>query len=842
MNSQRKQISQFGTSCFVVLIFVSLFFATPMAEGQVYLYGRAEFQAGSNGTVIVADFNGDGRPDLAISDPQNDSIDILLGSSNGGFVLSGKFTTGSYPTALVAADFNGDKKLDLAVVDGDSGTISILLGNGDGTFQNHVDYPVGQSPVGIVAADFNSDGNVDLATISTNEGAVAIMLGDGKGSFEVQGLIPVASAPTLLAGGDVNGDGKVDLITCNNNYSNAVITALVSKGDGTFTQVQSQAPANAGALAVGDFNGDGNLDALIMANNGDSLSLSFGNGDGTFQSPVSIPNAPYSFNSQAVLVGDVNHDRKLDIVLPGLWVMLGNGDGTFQNPVVSPANASPTVVFDINGDGQPDVVCISASSYNGSPGMIVMLSGNGDGTFMDTRNVALASSSYSPGAGVAADFNGDGKLDLAVSESGYPNGQVSVELGKGNGRFGQPIVSPLSSTAGTSFMLAADFNGDHKLDLLVLDSGSGFQVLLGNGDGTFGTPVDTPLTYPIYWLAAGDFNRDGKADLAITVNNSSSSYLNIYLSNGDGTFTLGQQYSVYPNSYVTAADVNGDGKPDLVVDAVSTYGSAYNLLVFLGNGDGTFRGPVFGPSVYYSSQTVVADFNGDGKPDIAVLTSASSSSAIAFLAGNGDGTFVLHGYSDVGVSLSGPLSAGDFTGDGNLDLVASSGCCGSGGPGILPGYGDGTFGSPLEYDFSGNGSHGASAIAGDFNSDGVSDLAIPVLTTSNSPAVLLYVSSATPYLSPTGLKFGKVPVGKTSAPKKVTLTNSGNAELKISSVSVSGDFSEENNCKTHLDVGKSCTIHVSFKPTQKGLLKGTLSIADNAPASPQKVSLTGTGE
>jgi hypothetical protein len=826
----------------VILMFVSFFFVTSAAEGQVYLYGRADFQAGTNGMVIVADFNGDGRPDLAVSDPQNDSIDILLGSSNGGFVLSGEFTTGSYPTALVAADFNGDKKLDLAVVDGDSGTISILLGNGDGTFQSHVDYPVGQSPVGIVAADFNSDGNIDLATISTNESAVAIMLGDGKGGFEVQRLIPVASAPTLLAGGDVNGDGKVDLITSNDSYDSPSITVLVSKGDGTFTQVQSQAPTNATALAVGDFNGDGKLDALIMANDGDSLYLSFGNGDGTFQSPVSIPNAPYSFNSQAVLVGDVNHDRKLDIVLPGVWVMLGNGDGTFQNPVLSPANTSPTVVFDINGDGQPDLVCISASSYNGSPGMIVMLLGNGDGTFMETRNVALASSSYSPGAGVAADFNGDGKLDLAVAESAYPNAQVSVELGKGNGTFRQPIVSPLSSTAGTSFMLAADFNGDHKPDLLVLDSGSGFQVLLGNGDGTFGTPVDTPLTYPIYWLAAGDFNGDGKADLAITVNNSSSSYLNIYLSNGDGTFTLGQQYSVYPNSYVTAADVNGDGKPDLVVDAVSTYGGAYNLLVFLGNGDGTFRGPVFGPRMYYSSQTEVADFNGDGKPDIAVLTSASSSSAIAFLAGNGDGTFVLHGYSDVGVSLSGPLSAGDFTGDGNLDLVAGSGCCGSGGSVILPGYGDGTFGSPLEYDFSGNGSYGASAIAGDFNSDGVSDLGLSGENASNAPVVFLYLSTPAPNIFPTALNFGKEPVGKTSAPKKVTLTNSGNARMKISGIKVSGDFLEQNNCGKKLGVGRSCTIQVSFKPTAKGLRKGTVSIADNAPGSPQMVGLTGTGE
>jgi hypothetical protein len=801
MNSHQRMMRQRMIS-FLILATAAVAFLPTVAKGQVYVYGRADFQASPNPVdVIVADFNGDGRPDVAVSDSQHNWVSILLGSPNGGFVAAGTYATGSSPTALVAADFNGDKKLDLAVVNANAGTISILLGNGDGTFQGPVDYPVGQSPVGIVAADFNGDGKIDLATISTNDSAIAILLGGGDGSFEVQALIPVSSQPTLLQGGDVNGDGKTDLITANFNYSTGTIIVLVSKGDGTFTQVVSQGPSNAEALVVGDFNRGGKLDAVIEASYG--LYLSLGSGDGSFQTPVAIANAPNTYY-QALLAGDFNHDHKLDIVLGGVWVLVGNGDGTFQNPVLSSAVTTTMAVADINGDGEPDLVAITNS------GAVAVLLGNGDGSFMDLRSIALASTPYSSSAGVASDFNGDGKLDLAVAEGNYPNGQVSVELGKGDGTFGQPIVSALSTTATNPYlMLAADFNGDGKSDVVVLDdNSSGFQVLMGRADGSFGTPVDTPLTYSVVSFAAGDFNKDGKADLVVATANNGVSSMNVYLSNGDGTFSPGAQYIVYPNSYVTAADVNGDGNPDLIV-ATTNYGAS-NLLIFLGNGDGTFKNPIFGPSDSYSSQAVVADFNGDGKLDVAVATSGYQSTGIAFLAGNGDGTFGTAVHSDTGFQFSGLFFASDFNGDGKLDLAAAPAGYNSSGATVMTGNGDGTFGPPLEYDSSSNG-YRTGMVAGDFNSDGVSDLGI-VGQISNLPVVFLYLSTPTPNLLPRALNFGSEQVGKTSSPKKVRLANTGNARLKISSITVSGDFLQTNNCRKGLAVGKSCTVKVSFKP------------------------------
>jgi hypothetical protein len=825
MNSQ-KSIVLHRIVGSLILLAVAATFVPSRAGAQVYLYGRADFQAGPNPAyVVVADFNGDGRPDMAVANNQTNTVSILLGVSNGGFLLNGTYATGNYPVSLVAADFNGDKKLDLAVVNSGGGTISIFLGNGDGTLQGRTDYPVGEGPNGIVAADFNGDGRIDLATLSTDDNALTLLLGNGNGTFDVQALIPVPQGPEALVGGDLNSDGKADVVF----LANGTIVTLLGKGDGTFTEVDSQG-TYAQNLVLGDFNRDGNLD-LVMNYYG-SMYIALGNGDGSFQNPTSIPNAPYA--PGPVLAGDFNHDHKLDLAVAGIAVFLGNGDGTFTGPVYSSAGVYPQVAADINGDGELDLVSFTFS------GAVSVQLGNGAGGFTDSSSVAIGSGSYGGSAATADDFNGDGHLDLAVAEGGYPNGQVYVELGRGNGTFKQPIVSALSSSSTNPYLtLSGDFNGDGKKDLLVLDDqGLGFQVLLGKGDGSFSAPVDNQMTNPVFSIAVGDFNRDGKADVAITSGNNSNPSVSVYLGNGDGTFQLSMQNVVYQSPYVTVADVNGDGNPDLVVAGTSYYGST-SLLVFLGKGDGTFANPLFGPADSYSSQAAVADFNGDGKPDIAISTNSYGNVGIAFLPGNGDGTFGGQVYSSPGTQLSGVVFVADVNGDGRADLVGQ-------GPNseavVVPGNGDGTFGNSVAFLVPSN--FLTNPAVGDFNSDGVDDLAVPaqVYNGNYQDVVFLYLSTPAPSLRPTALKFGGVPVGHTSPPKKVQLSNIGNSKMKISTISVSGDFVETNNCGKGLAIGKSCTIRVSFKPTSKGIRTGEVSIADNAPGKTQKVSLKGTGK
>jgi hypothetical protein len=286
------------------------------------------------------------------------------------------------------------------------------------------------------------------------------------------------------------------------------------------------------------------------------------------------------------------------------------------------------------------------------------------------------------------------------------------------------------------------------------------------------------------------------------------------------------------------ADVNGDGDLDLVVTSQN-----YSLLTFLGNGDGTFREPLFGPSTFALSGAAIGDFNDDGKPDIALVTNNYPYDEIAFFAGNGDGTFQSPVYSNTGEQYLQSVVLGDFNGDGKLDVVATfQECCDGASVFVIPGNGDGTFGSALEYDAFSVVYAYSGFVVGDFNSDGVTDLGMGAELTSNNPLMLLYLSGPETVLVPNALSFGKEPVGKTGPPQKVSLTNSGNSQMKISSIKIAGDFVEKDNCGKSLAIGGTCTIEVSFKPKTKGKLVGTLSITDNAPASPQKVSLSGTGE
>jgi hypothetical protein len=825
-----------------LLILAGIFvFVGSTAVAQKYLFDHAELVTGNGPAgVVVTDFNNDHRLDLAVTNSYDATVSILLGERNGAFATGMTYATGATPVALVTADFRGNGKVDLAIVNenegsGTNGSVSILLGNGNGTFKIHVDYPVGNFPVGIVAADFNGDGKIDLAVVNDYDSTVSILLGNGDGTFQSQTIVQVGTGPTSLGSGDFNGDGKVDLVT--SNVGSATVSALLNEGNGSFTRVDSPSPLSGpdtSMLVTGDFNGDGKLDVVVSSRIYQQLFLLLGEGNGSLGTPSTIPTAPFD-PVTALVVGDFNHDGKLDLAsggydeVGGIVVSLGKGDGTFKLPVVSPCGPiGAMAVADVNGDGQLDLI---AANQSNSVGLFL---GEGDGTFSIPKPVALAKAVYGVDATVVADFNGDGKPDLAVAEVNFPHGRISVELGDGNGTFSKPVTSPLLSEAinNQDLMRAGDFNGDGKPDLLILDDyGTGFQILLGNGDGTFHTGVNTPLSYTVSSLAVGDLNGDGQTDVVVTTNGSSGNpSTNIYLSNGDGTFRSGVQYTGDFYAGVTVADVNQDGKLDLVIDS---FGEP--LLVLLGNGDGTFQEPITGPTALYSGGLVIGDFNGDGKPDVAVGTY----SGMAFLAGNGDGTFLNPVYSNSTYQFCCQMLSGDFNGDGKLDLVTVNA-----GAGVLVmvGNGDGTFQSMVPLDANGQ-VYGGDMVVADFNSDGVDDIALAnVDLYSGATTASLYLSAPTVVLFPSSVTFGPEHVGNMSTPIKVTLSNSGNAKLEMSAVTVSGDFFQQNNCGKSLAIGRSCTLQVSFKPTTKGVRKGAIKIKDNAVPSPQTVVLEGTGQ
>jgi hypothetical protein len=442
---------------------------------------------------------------------------------------------------------------------------------------------------------------------------------------------------------------------------------------------------------------------------------------------------------------------------------------------------------------------------------------------------------------VVADLNGDGKLDMVTVISN----QIGVRLGNGDGTF-QTEVHYATAVTQVGGPVLADFNGDGKLDVAVVCY-KVVSVLLGNGDGTFRPHVDFPIdvfptsgAFTANQVAAADFNGDGKLDLAVGYQVVESNAVSILIGNGDGTFQPPVDYPTgnEPDA-IGVADLNHDGKLDIVTANWGDFGGT-TVSVLLGNGDGTFQ-----PQVQYSTamgpvNLQVADFNGDGNVDLAVIcpcgngSTCSSLGVVSILLGRGDGTF--QSRVDYPVypldGFPGNVSVGDYNGDGKLDLLVT--IANTGQVSLLLGNGDGTFGAGKLY--GPTQANPVSVAPGDFNGDGALDA---IIGASGGLTTLLQVPTAS--VSPTNLTFVTQLVRTTSTPQIVTLTNSSSAILTISSIVTSGDFRQTNTCGSSVPPAGSCTIDVTFQPTSKGKRNGTLTITDSAANSPQTVALTGTG-
>ena len=280
-------------------------------------------------------------------------------------------------------------------------------------------------------------------------------------------------------------------------------------------------------------------------------------------------------------------------------------------------------VGDFNRDGKMDLVVLA------NPGFQILF-GNGDGTFQPGVGFQL---SNAPTGLVVGDFNKDGNQDLAFAIGGYSKPEVAVLLGRGNGTF-EPEVD--YATAGSSSVSKGDFNGDGKLDLAI-GGGDAYlwvSVLLGKGDGTFGSYIATPVaTNGCGAIAVADLNHDQKSDVVCGAYSYYPGGVSVLLGNGDGTFGSPVFYPIQvtgngPN-VVAIADFNGDGKPDVV----SANYDGNDTSVLLGNGDGTFKAAKNYPASINPVRVVTGDFNGDGIQDIAVVAGYNASAQVTVLIG-----------------------------------------------------------------------------------------------------------------------------------------------------------------------------------------------------------------
>jgi hypothetical protein len=322
----------------------------------------------------------------------------------------------------------------------------------------------------------------------------------------------------------------------------------------------------------------------------------------------------------AMAMADFNGDGIPDLVTLGtyggnqLTVLLGKGDGTFsKSSFAGPIGPVELVTGDFNGDGIPDIAVSSTNSA------FTVYLGNGDGTFVQGQTIKIAGARTIAGLIATADFNGDGIADLAITTitgGGGGTRSVAILLGNGDGTFQTPLAGPKTSDAVA--LIATDINGDGKADLVVANGlADTLTVALGNGDGTFALPTTISTVGNNVALASADLNRDGIPDFVVV--DDAGDPPTVLLGKGDGTFTTlppDTLIGAYPQT-ILLADVNGDGIPDLIApDLASSYGT---LNVFLGRGDGTFAFDTSSPTLtnYNAVAIAVADFNLDGRNDLA---------------------------------------------------------------------------------------------------------------------------------------------------------------------------------------------------------------------------------
>jgi hypothetical protein len=536
---------------------------TPYSQSIVLTGGTAPFQWSIyNGSVPTGWEMGGAVPDGLTLDP-------------GTGIISGTPTAaGTWYFEATAADANGQNAVD--------GLLSIQIGPGVSSAGNPVPFlnqplaPAAVSPGG-PGFTLNVSGT-SFVTGSTVDFDGAPLTTSFVDSEHMKALVPasdVASAKTvsLTVVNPAPGGGSSNVVY----FQVGAQEAAVNFANAPNSPLQVRSPFG---LAAADFDQDGKPDLAISSDV--KLYALLGNGDGTFlpasDSPLPMPSPPYDDIATpymtSVTVGDFNHSGHAGLAIAE-WqneaavILLGNGNGTFSSSSATFANAggSPTSAVeaaDFNADGNLDLALINQIPVYGSS--LVAL-GYGKGAFNSAGHLYVQGF---PAGAAAGDFNQDGKLDVAVAGGGstkYPNSGVAVSLGNGDGTFIEAAGSPIPLGQSLSAIVAGDFNGDGKLDLAVTDAvGNNIYVILGNGDGTFQTPISFATGNAPNAIVAGDFNNDGKLDLAVT--NYSDSTVTLLLGNGDGTFTeaSGSPYSVGKGPVsITVADFNGDGKLDLAV-------------------------------------------------------------------------------------------------------------------------------------------------------------------------------------------------------------------------------------------------------------------------------------
>jgi len=604
--------------------------------------------------TLLKDINGDGKLDIIVSEQAGNSIGVFIntttpGASTPTFSARFDFASATGPTHMTIADFNGDGKPDVAAACNNVGMISVFLntttiGSSTPTFAAHTDFTSGTTVWSVISADFNLDGKPDMVGINRGASSMSVFLnttttGASTPTFGAKTDFTLGSTPIGAVTSDLNNDGKPDIIATARGsafVSGFINTTTPGASTPTFTTRQDfTTPSQPYFVASADLNGDGLKDIGVCTATGNSFSV--------FLNTMTLGSTP-----------TVSFSGKTEFAT-------GN----------SPSYLTSA---DFNGDGKPDLACTNAQA--GASSISVFLNTTTPGASTPTFS---AKTDFATGSSAAmictADFNGDGKPDMACVS--IVNNIVCVFLNTTSPGAATPTFSTRADFGANGQPLGltpADFNGDGKPDLISANIGT-VSVFLntttpGASTPTFSAKTDFASGSGPVFISIADFNKDGKPDFNCT--NVGSNNVTVHLNTtapGASTPTFAVLASIATGTNPTgicSIDINGDGK----IDIVNSNRDDNNISVFLNTTAPGASTPTFSARTNFAavSKTQIvspADFNGDGKIDLVVSNlTAGELSILMNTTTPGASTPTFAAKTDLS---SGSSSIGNFTGDFNLD-------------------------------------------------------------------------------------------------------------------------------------------------------------------------------
>jgi FG-GAP-like repeat/Abnormal spindle-like microcephaly-assoc'd, ASPM-SPD-2-Hydin len=737
--------------------------------------------------VAVADFNGDGKPDVAVVDRASNTVSILLGNGDGTFAAAASYAIGVDSVAIAVGDFNGDGKLDLVTANRAAYTISVLLGNGDGTFGNRVDYITGTEPMALAVGDFNGDGYLDIAEVDNADNTVSIFLGLGNGAFQTPVAYPTGASPIAIVGGDFNGDGHLDLAIANAGSNN--VSVLLGKGDGTFQSAVFYATgSDPDGLFAADLNGDGKLDLVASNNGSNSISVLMNSGNGAFAPGVFYGAGTLPFG---VAAADFFGNGKLDIAVVNsgdntVSIIPGNGDGTF--------NVIGSMTFDTGNQS----LGVAAGDFNGDGRADLVVSNSEDNTvsiLLQAAYATLSSQNIAFGAQIVG--SASSPQNVVVTNSGSAILAVSsvTITGLNSSQYSQTnncATIPAGGTCTITVTFTPTVPGTASANLNITDNALGspqIVSLLGTGISAVAQLSPTSLTFAAQTVGTTSTPQ------VVTLSNSGSLALSLTSITASAGF----------------AQTNNCGS------SVAAGGACNITVTFTPTATGTQTGSItVVDNAVGGSQTVGLTGTGSGAPTVTL-----SPTSLTF--GN-QTTDTISAYQSITLTNtgSGPLSIVSVATTG--DYLETTTC----GTSVAAG---GSCTISIAFTPTATGIRHGSVVITD--------------NATNSPqnATLTGTGLAqVDTIAPTNLNFANQAVNTTSGIKALKLSNpAGGARLTISQITASANYSQTNTCGTGINAGASCSIGVTFTPTATGSVRGTISITNSSTGGAQVVPLLGTG-